>query len=75
MTVATLNENAVEINPYEQQSHYEAIREQEAMRSQGLLMHASTFEMKNLFIERIWYLSESLLLVLTRSLEIKIMYT
>jgi len=31
--------------------------------------------MKDLFIERIWFIADSVILVLTRSLELKLFYT
>lgn len=71
-----LTGSQIEINPYEQQSRFEAIREAESLRSSGIEPAAiSPFETRDQFIERIWYLSDSLLLVLTRSLEFKIIYT
>lgn len=65
----------IEINPYEQTSRYEAIRHSENLRSSQIKVDYSPFEMQDTFIEQIWYLSESSLLVLTKSLEFKVLYT
>jgi hypothetical protein len=35
----------------------------------------NSFELKKMFIEKIFYLSESLILVVTRSLEFRVFYT
>ena len=43
--------------------------------SSSVVQKQSSFEMKDMFIKRIWYLAESILLVLTSSLEFRVFYT
>ena len=66
-----------EINPFLQNQRFEALQQarniKKATRKTGVIM--SPFEMPDLFIEKVFFLSESIILVLTRSLEIRIFYT
>jgi len=64
-----------DINPYEQENRFQALRSS-IKHSEGFINQSLTpFEMDELFIERIFYLSDSVIMVLTRSLELRILYT
>jgi len=76
-------EAAQSINPYEQQEKFDAYNQQITMQRVGSLAgrsgsvagNRSPFEVYDLYVERVFYLSESLILVLTRSLEFRLFYT
>ena len=61
-----------QINPYEQVVRWEAMRSSFSNKNNP---NRSPFEMKNLFIERIWHLSDSVILVMTCELEFRLFYT
>lgn len=62
-----------EVNPYQQNQRFEAMQQsQEAKTKTG---HITSFQLYDHYIERVFYLSESVLLIVTRSLEFKILYT
>ena len=66
-----------QINPYEQQSRFEAIQQEMIQKRNNSIYgrELSPFEMHSLFIEEVSYLSDSVLLVLTKSLQYKIYNT
>ena len=64
-----------EMNPYEQENRFEAIKQSVILRRDSNIINLSPFELKDQFVECIWFLSDSILLILTRSLEFKVFYT
>ena len=61
-----------EVNPFLQESRFRAISNKQVNQ---MGKQKSPFEMIELFIEKIEFLSDSVLLVLTKTLEFKIFYT
>jgi hypothetical protein len=60
-----------QINPYEQTSRFETMRQSISQKNQN----KTPFEMKELAIERIWHLSDSLIMILTKELEFRLFYS
>ena len=67
------NGELLDINPFIQGAQFEAVSARQSNLESGQPL--SPFDMCDLYIEKICYLSEGVLLVLTRTLEFKLFYT
>lgn len=73
LSISSTGQTLRGLNPFEQSNAFSALTESLRNAAHGQQPH-SPFEMLELQIERIFYLAESVIVVLTRKLELKLFY-